>query len=272
MCPNCRAFVEPGARACPYCEVELGPRAVDIRNPGDILGGLIPHARFTTTMILLVNTALFIATVLVSMQKGADGAVFDLDNRTLFNFGAKWRQAIFLGQWWRLVTAGFLHGGLMHILMNSWALMDLGAQVEEVYGSARLLIFYFVATVFGFLASTYWSAALSVGASAGIFGLIGAMIAIGVRHNTALGSAIRGMYIRWAIYGLLFGLLPGLAIDNAAHIGGLLAGFVVAFVAREPGLPTSKIEKFWRAMAGVCLAVTGLCFALMARWMMAASS
>ena len=59
-------------------------------------------------------------------------------------------QAIFLGQWWRLVTAGFLHGGLFHILMNSWVLFDLGAQVEQVYGARRMLVFYFVSTVGGF--------------------------------------------------------------------------------------------------------------------------
>ena len=62
-----------------------------------------------------------------------------------------------------------------------------------------------------------------MGASAGLFGLIGAMIALGVTHRSAVGDAIRGLYVRWAIYGLLFGLLPGLHVDNAAHIGGLAA-------------------------------------------------
>ena len=57
MCPNCRAFVTTSDKVCPYCEVPMGPRAIDRRNPGEILGGLIPHARFTTIMILLINTA-----------------------------------------------------------------------------------------------------------------------------------------------------------------------------------------------------------------------
>src|SRR5215469_14313595 len=61
MCPNCRAFVTTSDRVCPYCDVKLGPRAIDRRNPGEILGGLIPHARFTTVMILLINTGLFLA-------------------------------------------------------------------------------------------------------------------------------------------------------------------------------------------------------------------
>jgi len=75
------------------------------------------------------------------------------------------------------------------------------------------------------------------------------------------------MYIRWAIYGLLFGLLPGLHIDNAAHIGGLIAGFAVAFLAREPHAPGSTSERAWQAIAGLCLLVTGFSFVRMFLWM-----
>lgn len=269
MCPNCRAFIEPSTKTCPYCEVQLGQRIVDARSPSDIAGGLIPHARFTTSMILLVNGALFAATVVASMQAGNNSALFSVDGTTLLQFGAKVNRFIAGGQWWRLITAGFLHGGLMHILMNSWALMDLGAQVEELYGSARLLVFYFVATALGFLASAYWSSALSVGASAGVFGLIGAMIAVGLRHKTALGAAIRGMYVRWAVYGLLLGLIPGLRVDNAAHIGGLVGGFAVAYFAGEqpiPGGPLPLKERIWQGLAGVCLVLTAYCLLRMFLW------
>jgi rhomboid protease GluP len=146
-------------------------------------------------------------------------------------------------------------------------LFDLGAQVEATYGGSRLIVIYFLATVFGFLASTFWSSALSVGASAGIFGLIGAMIALGVRHQTsALGVAIRGMYVRWAIYGLLFGLLPGLHIDNAAHIGGLAAGFAVAYVAGTPRIEIAWSERFWRGAAAACLVLTAASFMMMYLW------
>ena len=74
----------------------------------------------------------------------------NLDVRTLIMFGAKWNMGLAQGEYWRLVTAGFLHGGLIHILMNSWVLFDLGAQVEEIYGSSRMLVIYFVSTVGGF--------------------------------------------------------------------------------------------------------------------------
>jgi rhomboid protease GluP len=266
MCPSCRAFIGASDRVCPYCEAPVGARAIDRRMPGEILGGLIPHARFTTTMILLINGGLYLATTVYSMRAGNENALMGLDTRTLFDFGAKYREAIYLGQWWRLVTAGFLHGGIMHILMNSWALFDLGAQVEEAYGTSRLLVLYFVSTVFGFLASTWWSASISVGASAGLFGLIGAMIALGVRHQTALGSHVRALYMRWAIYGLLFGLLPGLHIDNAAHLGGLAAGFGCAYVAGLPRVETAVLEKFWRLAALACLVLTAVSFLKMYLW------
>ena len=174
----------------------------------------------------------------------------DIDVRTLVEFGAKYTPLIAMGQWWRLVTAGFLHGGLFHILMNAWVLFDLGAQVEEVYGASRMWVIYLVSSVFGFYISAVWNpAAPSVGASAALFGLIGAMIALGVRHRTGMGAAIRGMYIRWAVYGLLFSLFPG--IDMAAHVGGLVAGFVIAYAAGLPRYEGSWTERGWRIAAWV---------------------
>jgi rhomboid protease GluP len=101
----------------------------------------------------------------------------------------------------------------------------------------------------------------SVGASAGLFGLIGAMIALGVKHRNAMGAAIRGVYVRWAIYGLIFSLMGG--IDMAAHIGGLAGGFGLAYVA---GLPTgagSVTERIWRVSSWAGVLVTALSFVLM---------
>ena len=264
MCPHCRAFITRSDRICPYCQTEVGPRAIDRRDPSAILG-LIPQAHFTTSIILLVNLGLYAATALYSMRSG-NGGWTDIDGLTLFQFGAKYRAAIFGGQWWRLVTAGYLHGGLLHILMNSWVLFDLGAQVEQTYGARRLLVIYFAATVCGFAASTWWSPGLSVGASAGILGLIGAMIALGTRYPTSLGLAIRGQYIRWVIYMLLFGLLPGFRIDNAAHIGGLAAGFGCAYLAGLPSMRDTTTERLWRIAAYAVVALTAFCFVQMFLW------
>jgi rhomboid protease GluP len=260
MCPNCRAFITTDDKVCPYCEAKVGPRAIDRRYPADVLGGLIPHARFTTMMILLINAGFFLATVLYASR--LTGRIeFDLDNQTLLDFGAKYGRAIVgQGQWWRLITAGFLHSGIVHILMNSWVLFDLGVAVEEAYGTSRYLVIYFVSTITGYLASLWWAPyILSIGASAGIFGLIGAMIAMGVRDRSSRGAAIRNMYLRWAVYVLIIGLLPFFAIDNAAHIGGGIGGFLIGYIAGAPRL-TGTGEGFWRGAAVLAVIVTALAF------------
>jgi rhomboid protease GluP len=260
MCPHCRAFITDQDRVCPYCHEKVGERAIDRRSPADALGGLIPQERFTTSMILLLNVGLFIATVVLSMKSDNGGALMGLDSRTLYQFGAKYRASIFAGEWWRLMTAGFLHGGLIHIAMNLYVLYDLGPQVEELYGTNRYLVIYLLSSAGGFLASTYWANTLSIGASAALFGLIGAMIALGVRSQSSMAAAIRATYIRYAIGGLLFGLLPDFHIDNAAHIGGLATGFAVAYVAGTPRLVDSASEQLWRWAAWATVALTAWCF------------
>ena len=267
MCPNCRAFITVDDRVCPYCDLKLGARAVDRRNPSDVVGGLVSGARFTTVMIMTANLGLYVACMLYSMQGGNEGALMNLDGNTLFDFGAKYPQAIYAGQWWRLITAGFLHGGLWHLLMNSWALFDLSASVEEFFGSHRLVAIYVLSTIGGFGASTLWSQSLSVGASAAIFGLIGAMIAFGKMHRTGFGEAVRALYVRWAVYGLLFGLMPFFQVDNAAHLGGLGTGFLIGWAAGPPKLvETHWQERLWRMICYLCLALTVLAFAQMFLW------
>jgi rhomboid protease GluP len=259
MCPHCRAFITTSDRTCPYCNEAVGPPAAR-RRESSPLGGFIPHARFNTVVILLLNFGLYLATSLYSMKAGRGNAM-DLDPYTLVAFGAMYSPAIAAGQWWRLITAGFLHGGLLHILMNSWALFDLGAIVEDMYGSSRMLVIYFGTTITGFYASAASGHVLSVGASAALFGLIGAMIALGTRYRSSVGNAIRGLFVRWLIYGLLFSLLPG--IDMAAHIGGFVGGFVIGYVAGEPGRERSAGEMLWRAASWICVAITALSFAVM---------
>jgi rhomboid protease GluP len=251
MCPQCRAFITTDDKLCPYCNAEVAPKPYVRRAPADAMGGLIPHARFITILIMLINTGMYVATVL-------RGGGADPDLNTLSAFGAKFAPLIVQGQWWRLITAGFLHGGILHILMNMWVLFDLGAQVEEMYGPSRFLVIYLVSNVTGFLASMYLiPRVLSVGASAAIFGLIGAMIAMGVRDRSSYGSAIRSFYLRWAVYGLVLSLIPG--TDWAAHIGGLAGGFLIGFLTGTPTTSTAT-ERIWQVAAGIAVAITGLAF------------
>jgi rhomboid protease GluP len=264
MCPHCRAFITNKDKVCPYCHEKVGARAVDMRNPGSIFGGLIPHARFVTTTLLTLNVGMFLLTVVYSMRSGNGSALLSVDGRTLAYFGDKFPMALRLGQWWRLVTAGYLHGGLFHIFMNMWVLLDVGSIVEELYGPARMFVYYTAANIAGFYLSYLWSPVPSMGASAAIMGLIGVMIAFGMQHRSAIGDAIKSQYIRWVIWILIIGLLPGFAVDNAAHIGGLIAGFGLAYLTGTPRYEGSPTERLWKVAAGLCVLLTAACFSEMA--------
>lgn len=257
MCPNCRAFITTDDKICPYCGERTGKTYVQ-RNPGDTaLGGFISQAHFTTVLILMLNAGLFIATQLLARKYGEGRG----EMVALWALGAKSTQSILVDhQWWRLVTAGFLHGGWIHILMNSWVLYDLGAQAEQAYETPRFLVIYLVSTVAGFYLSMVMSpGALSIGASAGITGLIGAMVAFGVRNRTSIGKDIRDFYLRWVVYVVAMGFFIT-GTDNWAHVGGLLGGFIIGYLGGTPIRSTHPREVFWRSLAGVCLAVTAFCF------------
>ncbi|SPE43467.1 Rhomboid family protein [Candidatus Sulfopaludibacter sp. SbA3] len=264
MCPHCRAFITDKDRVCPYCNERVGPRAIERRSDAPALGGLIPHARFTTVLIMLINFGFYLATTIYAMKSGT-GDAMGLDSRTLVLFGAKY-QVLAAGQWWRLVTAGFLHGGLLHILFNSWALFDVGAMVDEIYGTNRMLVIYFFGNVTGFFFSSVWADHTpSVGASAAICGLVGAMIALGVRHRNPMGDAIRGTFVRWAVYILIMGFVMS-QTDNAAHIGGLAGGFGIGYLAGTPRYEGSPTEKLWKLSAGLCVLLTVVSFLMWYLW------
>jgi len=259
MCPNCRAFIDLKNKVCEYCGAEVGARKWE-PPPSSAISSLVPQDNFTTIILLLVNFGLFVATLVMTMKSasGGGGLLAGIDMTVLRLFGAKDTFFIAQGEWWRLVTAGFLHAGVFHILMNSWVLFDLGMMAEQTFGTARFLVIYFVSSVFGFIASMYWSPyAISVGASAAVCGLIGAMIA----HNYRSGGGFGSFYVRWAVLIIVIGLMPGFHIDNAAHIGGMAAGFVIGYFAGTPR-PASAAEPLWTVAAGASLAVVAVAFYL----------
>lgn len=148
----------------------------------------------------------------------------------LFRFGAKANSSIAAGEYWRLLTTAFLHGGFVHLLVNSYSLYVLGRLTEPVLGRARFLATYFVSAATGSLASWAFNSHIGVGASGAIFGLLGAALYLSWRGKTAHipPTALRSLGM-WTVYNLVFGFITP-TIDNAAHLGGLAGGVLCAAV------------------------------------------
>jgi rhomboid protease GluP len=137
------------------------------------------------------------------------------------------------GQYYRFLTSMFLHGGLLHIGFNAWALYALGPEAERIYGTLRFLALYFLAGFAGGVASFAFSAAPSVGASGAIFGLIGGLGAFYYVSRQLLGEMSRqqlGSLITVVMINLFIGFNSGGLIDNNAHIGGLVGGLVAGWL------------------------------------------
>ena len=252
MCPNCRAFVTITDRVCPYCDVQLGPRAVDMRATR-FAASFLPRANLSSIIVLVINVAFFLAQLALNYHLTHR---FDLDTRVLVMAGAEYAPFVAHGQWWRLITAGFLHGGFLHIALNSWSLFILVTEVEQFYGTARLIVAYVLSTFTGFYCAAIFSpAAPAIGASAAAFGLMGIMLAMGLRDRAdPLSQAVRSHYGQWLIFGLVMSLGGG--ISMSAHIGGLIGGILVAHVAGRPGLANTSRETFWKVAAGVAVLIT----------------
>ena len=156
-------------------------------------------------------------------------------NTSLFIFGASGIIPVFqLGRWWTVLTAGWLHGGILHILMNMMSLRNIAPAVAEFYGPSRMAIIYVFSGITGFTVSSVCGrylaipflrgAGFTVGASASIMGLIGALIYYGRRTGS---SAVGDQAKQWTLYMIIFGFIfPG--IDNWAHLGGLAGGYLIA--------------------------------------------
>ncbi|WP_205685210.1 rhomboid family intramembrane serine protease, partial [Peribacillus acanthi] len=153
--------------------------------------------------------------------------------KTLVEYGAKYTPFILQGEWWRLITPMFVHIGLLHLIMNSFALYYLGAEVEKIYGSLRFFIIYLYAGFAGTLASFLFNDSLSAGASGAIFGCFGALLFFGWKQPKLFFRKMGTNIIVLIAINLALGFtLSG--IDNAGHIGGLIGGFLISLAIGVP--------------------------------------
>src|SRR5215208_1788806 len=185
---------------------------------------MLPFRRIPVTSLLLAAIVLTF-----SVETLASGSLLGTADTVLVRMGANDPQLFWAGQYWRLLTSVFLHIGLVHLLFNGWALLQLGGLFEVALGSPRMLVTFLVTGILASFASVLWlgrtgqPGAISAGASGAIFGLLGALIAYLGRRRDRLQPWARSLLsqlVFWAVVNLILGVtLPG--IDNSAHLAGL---------------------------------------------------
>lgn len=195
----------------------------------------------------------------VTIVKGA--GIANTSAEKLLLWGGNATSEFQKGEWWRLVTATFLHSGLMHVTMNMIGLASAGITVERVYGHRQFILLYLGSGLIGSALSLHFSAqhAVSVGASGAVFGITGALLVGMYQHRTQLPSAFGKQTLSSLGFFIVYSLMQGFArqgIDNAAHIGGLLGGCLLAYVLPE----RFDMERYARilkkrSIAGVIIAV-----------------
>lgn len=185
---------------------------------------IVNQNNIVTMIIIAINIILYIITAIMSKN------ILDINAYVLLYMGGNYGALVSKGQVWRLLTCAFLHGGLIHILCNMYALYAIGPQVEILFGRVKYIIIYFFSAVGGSLLSYICSPNnLSIGASGAIFGLFGAMVVFVLKYKDRIPKRVLNNLFGVIILNLLIGFnLQG--IDNFGHIGGLLAGALVAFL------------------------------------------
>lgn len=205
------------------------------RKAGEIAG---------VTVLLVAANALVLALMVASGV-----AVMGPTGEEAVAWGANYGPLTLRGEWWRLITACFVHGGIIHLGFNMYVLWDLGRVTERVYGSLGFALLYLVAGIGGSFASVVLSPTTpSVGASGAVFGVAGAFFAFLLRNRRRIdphiSAHLRRSLVTFVLINLALGFtVPG--IDQAAHVGGLVTGFLGGLLASPKVGPNGPERAYW---------------------------
>lgn len=228
----------------------------------------IPRKGYWVTPILLIANILYYLLIVLAFNlqinqlKGTNWAAIDraeIGKNIFLNFGADSRDAVLSGQVWRLLSHQFIHFSLPHLFFNMYAFIYIGLMVENKLGSWKTLALYLLTGVCGGLFSVlHYKTGIMAGASGAIMGMFGAFLAL-LLSNAFEKNANRALLISTLLVCafMLINGLTGKKVDNSAHFGGLISGFVFGYLLYNPVIFQFKIPVYWR-IAGVFLLVLGL--------------
>ena len=182
---------------------------------------LSPKTPYVTYALIFINVLIFMFMYIF----GKDSE----DIITLLKFGALNKQLVYYGEYYRLITSAFLHIGIMHLVFNMYSLYLLGKDIESYYGRVKYVIIYFISALVGSLISMIFmdNNAISAGASGAIFGLMGSLLYFGYNYRTTINNSITNQILPVIILNLIIGFTTK-GINNYAHIGGLLGGYIAS--------------------------------------------
>jgi len=254
LCPGCRKLISRSVPVCPLC---------GMKNPASRFKNAVMFARFSNpdqlvTTLISVNIVMFILSIVIDPRLGSlNFSPFHFlspSNQSLSALGWTGAYPVFyLHRWWSLLAANYLHGGLLHIVFNMLAIRQLAPLVFREFGINRTIVIYTLGGVAGFFLSSLAGVRFTIGASAALCSLIGALLYYGKSRGGVYGQTIYSQIGGWAIgIGLLGFLVPG--INNWGHGGGMLAGLVLGYLL---GYKEKKRERFsHRVLAMSCLVAT----------------
>lgn len=221
-------------------------------NPRSTASIFIPSkGHFVSPILVYINILIFILMVLSGVH------FLEPNYQDLIDWGANYKPLTLDGGWWRLFTACFLHIGVLHLLLNMYALFYIGILLEPYLGKARFLAAYIISGIAASVTSLWWNdLTISAGASGAIFGMYGVFLALLTTNlmNTSAKKALLTSIAVFVGYNILYGLRPDSGIDNAAHIGGLISGIIIGYCF-VPSLKKYENKTFKFATIGL-LAIT----------------
>ena len=254
LCPRCHKIVNADAETCPHC----GQRKPGLWGATAVIRKLGLQLNFPHLITVFCGTLYLLALLLdpsAIFQTQGLMQILAPSLEASIKLGVTGTRPVTYGWWWTLITAIYLHGGLLHIFFNMMWVRQLGPVVEDLFGPFRLFAIFTIAGITGFIASTFAGHAFTLGASGSIFGLLAAAIAYGRRAGSQLFTR---QFLQWAVLLFIMGfIMPG--VDNWAHGGGFVGGYAAAYVfsrsSEREGLGAYLI-------GGLCLLATVGAFVL----------
>ncbi len=200
---------------------------------------------YITYALIIINIIIFLLMYIIG--NGSE------DTRTLVDFGALSKTLVKYGDYYRIITCAFLHIGILHLLCNMYALYIIGKDIESFFGRFKYIFIYLISTIVGSLMSLTFmdEYTISAGASGAIFGLMGSLLYFGYNYRVTLNNSINKQILPIIFINLLFGFMSS-GVDNFAHLGGLLGGYIASMVVGVK-YKTSKAEKINSAIVLILL-------------------